>query len=1116
MHIGKFAIVSVLVVFIVSCANVNHIIYSDSFNPSPAVAVDYQPDQGRIKDYSKYRVKVAEYASPDDLPLNVTLQTGHTDISLAITYSRDGRYLAVGDRAQSIKIWNIESGKEVKTLYGHQGMVDSLVFSPDGLTLASGDMHGYIKIWDIVTGELLRELYARDTSVDKLVFSATGEQLFSYDNTKGLAIRWDVHSGEEIQTYNQGGLQSSMALSPDNKILAVSAGEVGKGIYIKLLNVDTGSVLKTYRGHINHVGALDFSPDSRFLASGGAATLRIWDLQNDKEIHAINWSENRVGNDSFSSIQFSPDGRYIAAGSYKSGGLKLWQVSSGQSIKEFQQIGTGVTALAFSPDGNNLTASFYDGKVATWHIQSASEPTVLVGETEGIYAVAASPNGYLVASGNGIGVIFIWDIRSGQLINRLKGHTASVNGLAFSPDGKRLVSASSDTTIRYWDVDSGQQTRLIDEHIGPVHTVVFSPDGEMFVTTSVDETVRIWDVASGQQIKKFRDRDETYYALSFSPDGKRLVAGGLGGRLVVWDVSSGNEVYAEEIKYLVSIKSLSHSPSGNQLLVGGGQHLQIRDSNAYTLTAEGQPHYRFINAIDFTNDGELLLTAGGDATMRIFAMKTGMQVAQFLGHKTHIQSATFTADDRYVISGSEDGTIKLWHAETGKQILSMTALNNGEWISNTPDFYFTSSVSGARSLGVNRGMEIYEIDQFFDALYRPDIVAARINYENTVAMNKLSKSAKKIHLQELLKNQAPSVSFVDAPSGLVKYRDIDFTVLASDQGGGIGKVIWKNNGVIVAVEESPNSLPRLNNGTIENIQITIDRALTLSPGRNVIEVMVYNNDGSMHSQPAVVKLNVKDNISEKPDLHILSVGINRYRDKALWLNYAVPDAKELANQFKKSGNSVFDSIHITHVLDENASMSGIREAFSRVSEAAKTNDVFILFLAGHGITVDGRYHFIPVDFRYRNEDSVRENAINQDHLQKWMAQIPALKSLVLLDTCNSGSYVEAQTVYRGISEKTAIDKLIRATGRATISASSDSQVALEGIENHGVFTYALMRALEESDQKHGNRDGTVTTSEIANYIDEAVPHLTYGKWGYEQVPQVNLHGRPFPVGVSLQ
>jgi len=267
------------------------------------------------------------------------------------------------------------------------------------------------------------------------------------------------------------------------------------------------------------------------------------------------------------------------------------------------------------------------------------------------------------------------------------------------------------------------------------------------------------------------------------------------------------------------------------------------------------------------------------------------------------------------------------------------------------------------------------------------------------------------------------------------------------------------------------------------------------------------------SNPATLNLNLKDAISEKPALYILAVGVNKYRDKSLWLNYAVPDAQALSASMKGAGSSIFTSIHLTEVYDQQATLDGIQEAFAQVAASAKSNDVFILYLAGHGITMDGRYHFLPVDFRYVNEDSVRTASIDQDHLQRWMADIPAMKNLVLLDTCNSGSFVEAQTVTRGLAEKTAITKLIRATGRAVISASSDTQAALEGYKGHGVFTWSLIQAMKLADGKHGNKDGVTSTSEIASFISEQVPDITYKKWGYEQVPQVNLHGREFPVGV---
>ena len=135
-----------------------------------------------------------------------------------------------------------------------------------------------------------------------------------------------------------------------------------------------------------------------------------------------------------------------------------------------------------------------------------------------------------------------------------------------------------------------------------------------------------------------------------------------------------------------------------------------------------------------------------------------------------------------------------------------------------------------------------------------------------------------------------------------------------------------------------------------------------------------------------------------------------------------------------------------------------------------------------------------------------------------MSWIKAQKTLILLDTCHSGSYVKSQLIpsqrTKGIEQIVATEKLIRATGRAVISASTDTQAAFEGYKGHGVFTYALLQALKYADKEYGNKDKLISTAEIASYVNEKVPEITYSKWGYEQVPQSNLHGREFPISIA--
>jgi uncharacterized caspase-like protein len=98
-------------------------------------------------------------------------------------------------------------------------------------------------------------------------------------------------------------------------------------------------------------------------------------------------------------------------------------------------------------------------------------------------------------------------------------------------------------------------------------------------------------------------------------------------------------------------------------------------------------------------------------------------------------------------------------------------------------------------------------------------------------------------------------------------------------------------------------------------------------------------------------------------------------------------------------------------------------------------------------------------------------------------------------------------------EKTAIDRLSRATGRATIVAATDAQPAMEGYEGHGVFTYAVLQGLQHADAVSGNRDGMTGLFELAAYVHTRVPEITMQTFAYEQIPQVHMQGSDFPVGV---
>jgi uncharacterized caspase-like protein len=210
---------------------------------------------------------------------------------------------------------------------------------------------------------------------------------------------------------------------------------------------------------------------------------------------------------------------------------------------------------------------------------------------------------------------------------------------------------------------------------------------------------------------------------------------------------------------------------------------------------------------------------------------------------------------------------------------------------------------------------------------------------------------------------------------------------------------------------------------------------------------------------------------------------------------------------------MLNAVDVTTLYDHEVTLAGLETAFAAAQKNIHPQDIFIFYMAGHGVTLDGRYYFLPYDFRYTNEEAIRKNGVNQDHFQKWLGSIQARKSLVLIDTCESGSFSKTLLALRGIAEKTAVAKLTRATGRATILAATDEQPAAEGYQGHGVFTYVLLQGLRHADAQFGNRDGYIDLFELAAYVNDQVPAITMNAFNFEQVPQVSLIGTDFPIGL---
>jgi WD40 repeat protein len=301
---------------------------------------------------------------------------GHTDSVNSVAFSPDGLLITSGSYDGTVRLWDVQTGKEIRRLERHRKAsamgVLSLTYSPDGRSIASGDHDGTVHLWDVQTGKEIRQLEGHTNSVMSVTFSPDGRWIASggWDETVRL---WDTETGKEIRrlerdidvhrkarppdsAYNDAA--NSVAFSPDSRLI-VSNGIPGM---VLLWDAQTGKEIRRFKGHTDIVKSVAFSPDGLLIASGGAdRTVRLWDVRTGKEIWRFPHTFEVYG------VAFSPDGLLIASGGADRA-VRLWDVQTGKEIRRLEAHTGFVYTVAFSPNGRWIASGSSKGELFFWSV----------------------------------------------------------------------------------------------------------------------------------------------------------------------------------------------------------------------------------------------------------------------------------------------------------------------------------------------------------------------------------------------------------------------------------------------------------------------------------------------------------------------------------------------------------------------------------------------------------------------------------------------------------------------------------------------------------------------------------------------------------------------------
>ena len=291
-----------------------------------------------------------------------------------------------------------------------------------------------------------------------------------------------------------------------------------------------------------------------------------------------------------------------------------------------------VTALAFSPDGNELAASGYN-EITIWDPVAGKLLRRIKNVAQRTQSLDYNPDGKLLAAASGLpgqlGEVALFDPASGALVKLLGAMSDVALAVSFSPDGTRLAAGGADNSIRIYDVASGKEQLVIQQHADWVMSVAWNHDGSKLASASRDRTARVYDTKTGDLETTYTGHQGPVFAVALSSDGKIVCSAGRDKKIRLWKAEDGKD--SGEI---------------------GGPEEEI---------------YRLIV------DGDSLFSCSAEKKVRQHSLSKKEAVRDFAGHKDAVYSLALNANRKRLASGSYDGEVRIWNLDDGKSLTSFIA-----------------------------------------------------------------------------------------------------------------------------------------------------------------------------------------------------------------------------------------------------------------------------------------------------------------------------------------------------------------------------------------------------------------------------------------------------------
>lgn len=626
---------------------------------------------------------------------------GHTGKVHAVTVSSDGKLAASASADQTVRLYDLAAGNELRQLATQVGVMTALDFSPDDSTVAAANESGAILFRKTEDAADLLSVAGHDGPIAAVDFHPESQRVASAGQDGTIRV-WALPQ-PAVQLAGHTMPVQAAAATAHGKLIATASADNS----IRLWSPDGGEATATLAGHEQPVHSVVFNSDGTVAASGDASGLvRFWDVAKAEAGIVVGAHDTPIRQ-----LAWHPTLPKLLTGS-DDGTIKLWKLPVlPPTLLEGHT--EAVQAVAVSRDGSLTVTGGADGQVRV--VRPDAEPAPLAEQPGPVTALAFNADESLIASGSQTGFVKTWKTADSTAAFQFQSHPTGVTGIAFAPASNAeetetqpaFATTGEDGTLRIWNLPSeaqpfesfgqqvtsvvtsrdgkllassgllnnrpavvvrnletGERVTTLLGHAGSIRAMQFSADGTKLATGSDDKTARVWDLADAKfpELGRFTGHEAAVTAVTINADATLAVSGAADNTLKVWNVADGTETQ-NLAGHTAPIVGLAMLADGTAVSAGDTSVRFWNLSNGQQARTFAAP--AAVTALALSPSGAQVVIGAADNSLAAYNPANGQPLFQLPGHLAPVRSIAFSGDGLRIASRSVDGEYRVWGA-TGR------------------------------------------------------------------------------------------------------------------------------------------------------------------------------------------------------------------------------------------------------------------------------------------------------------------------------------------------------------------------------------------------------------------------------------------------------------------